>query len=64
MVCNEDYAKKREREIEHKKAKGAAEYKGDGDKDARIAKRQGEEDGESCIQKELGKAEPLKPKTT
>ena len=40
MVCNEDYAKKREREIEHEKAKGAAIYKGDGDKDARIAERQ------------------------
>ncbi len=37
MVCDKDYAEKREREIEHKKAKGAAEYKEDGDKDAKIA---------------------------
>ena len=37
MVRDKDYAEKREREIEHKKAKGAAEYKENGDKDAKIA---------------------------
>ena len=40
MVRDEDYAEKREREIEREKARGAAAYKGDGDKDARIAERQ------------------------
>ncbi len=40
MVCNKDYAEKREREIEHEKAKGVAEYKGDGEKDARTAERE------------------------
>ena len=39
MVHNKDYAKKREREIEREKAKGAAKYKRDVDKDARIVER-------------------------